>query len=54
MLVAGSYPRAVMVNPVTNKVYVGNSGDNTVTILLQKIQLAALVFGISRNNPSAA
>ena len=29
----GTKPQGVAVNPLTQKVYVGNSGDNTVTVL---------------------
>ena len=30
---AGSRPDAVAVNPVTNKIYVANSGSNNVTVI---------------------
>ena len=29
----GSYPSAVAVNPVTNKIYVANQNSNTVTVI---------------------
>ncbi len=29
----GSYPRSVVVNPVTNRVYVTNNGDTTVSVI---------------------
>ena len=33
VVAAGSYPYAVAVNPVTNKIYVANQGSNTVTVI---------------------
>ena len=32
-LAAGTTPRAVAVNPVTNKIYVANNGSNDVTVI---------------------
>jgi YVTN family beta-propeller protein len=32
-ITAGTYPTSAAVNPVTNKVYVSNSSDNTITVI---------------------
>src|SRR5260370_16735465 len=47
----GSYPRSVVVNPVTNRVYVTNNGDTTVSVIdgsTNKV-VATLTLGLSPN-----
>jgi len=47
----GSYPRSVVVNPVTNRVYVTNNGDTTVSVIdgsTNKV-VATVTVGLSPN-----
>ena len=47
----GSYPRSVVVNPVTNRVYVTNNGDTTVSVIdgSTNTVVATVTVGVSPN-----
>src|SRR5258708_26062484 len=51
IIAVGRYPRSVVVNPVTNRVYVTNNGDTTVSVIdgsTNKV-VATVTVGLSPN-----